>query len=42
MRATAPTRAAEPQAIDPWIRAALIEGTSGGSRPDEPDPWINT
>ena len=42
MRETAPAHVAEPEAVDPWIRAALIEGTSRGFSPDEPDPWINT
>ncbi len=42
MRETAAAYSAEPRAIDPWIRAALTEGTSRGSSPDEPDPWINT
>ena len=42
MRETAPAHAAEPEAIDPWIRAALTEGTSRGVGSDEPDPWINT
>jgi hypothetical protein len=42
MRTTAPTPAARPDPVDPWIRAARIEGAAGGSGPDDPDAWINT
>jgi hypothetical protein len=34
----APT-AAEP--LDPWRRAALLEGVSRGIGPEVPEPWIN-
>jgi hypothetical protein len=34
---------AAPEAVDPWRRAALLEGVGRGSTPGEdPDPWINT
>jgi len=46
MRDTSPRLAAPVVAIDPWLRAAMLEGVARdvyGSRPtDEPDPWINT
>ena len=45
MRDTAPPLATQPEAIDPWLRAAMLEGTSRqvyGSRPPEPEPWLNT
>jgi hypothetical protein len=46
MRDTAPPLAAPVPAIDPWLRAAMLEGVTRdvyGSRPsDKPDPWINT
>lgn len=28
-------------AVDPWQRAALLEGVSRESDPDVPDSWIN-
>ena len=42
MRATAP--AAAPRAsLDPWQRAAILEGVERDCRrPMLPDPWINT
>jgi hypothetical protein len=46
MRDTAPTLAAPVEAVDPWLRAAMLEGVArdiyGSPPPDEPDPWINT
>ena len=45
MRDTAPSLAAPAEAVDPWLRAAVLEGVSrdiGSRPPDEPDPWINT
>ena len=45
MRDTAPPLAAQPQAVDPWLRAAMLEGTSRqiyGSPPHEPESWLNT
>jgi hypothetical protein len=45
MRDTAPPLATPSESIDPWLRAAMLEGVSrdiGSRPPDEPDPWINT
>jgi hypothetical protein len=45
MRDTAPPLATPGESIDPWLRAAMLEGVSrdiGSRPPDEPDPWINT
>jgi hypothetical protein len=42
MRATAPAAAPVAEAIDPWRRAALMEGVSRDQPDDMPDPWINT
>jgi hypothetical protein len=42
MRATAPVPAAPSEAIDPWRRAAILEGVSREHAADMPDPWINT
>ncbi|HEV3095003.1 MAG TPA: hypothetical protein VGY30_10875 [Solirubrobacteraceae bacterium] len=45
MRDTAPPVAPAPDPLDPWLRAAMLEGVSRqiyGSRPPEPDPWLNT
>jgi hypothetical protein len=43
MRATAPAPAAADDELDPWRRAALLEGVSRAeSWADVPDPWINT
>jgi hypothetical protein len=42
MRATAPSLVPQAQEIDPWVRAALIEGVSAGSGRDLHHPWINT
>jgi hypothetical protein len=29
------------ETLDPWRRAALLEGVSRGSRDERPEPWIN-
>jgi hypothetical protein len=42
MRDTAPPLAAPRESIDPWLRAAMLEGVAREGRGDEPDPWINT
>lgn len=46
MRDTAPPTAPRPQAIDPWLRAAMLEAVSrdmyGSRPPDEREPWLNT
>jgi hypothetical protein len=42
MRDTAPRLAAPAESVDPWLRAAMLEGVSRDGRSDEPDPWINT
>lgn len=42
MRDTAPPQAPPPQAIDPWLRAAMLEAVSRESSDDERDPWLNT
>jgi hypothetical protein len=42
MRDTAPRLAQPVHQIDPWLRAAMLEGVAREGRSDEPDPWINT
>jgi hypothetical protein len=46
MRDTAPRVAPASEAVDPWLRAAMLEGVTrdvyGSRPPDELDPWINT
>jgi hypothetical protein len=42
MRATAPVASESVQGVDPWRRAAILEGVERGRADDEPDPWINT
>ncbi len=46
MRDTAPPTAPPAQGVDPWTRAAMLEGVErgiyGSHPPGEPDPWINT
>lgn len=37
MRETAPAPAPPPERVDPWLRAALHEGT--GREATEPGPW---
>lgn len=41
-RATAPVLAAPPAAIDPWRRAATIEGVERDPGSAAANPWINT
>ncbi|HEY4895013.1 MAG TPA: hypothetical protein VII01_02900 [Solirubrobacteraceae bacterium] len=42
MRATAAPAAAADQALDPWARAAILEGVARAPGTEIPDPWINT
>jgi hypothetical protein len=42
MRDTAPSPADPPDRLDPWRRAALIEGVGRELGNDDRDPWINT
>ncbi len=42
MRDTAPRLAAVSEGVDPWLRAAMLEGVSREGQSDEPNPWINT
>jgi hypothetical protein len=42
MRQTAPAPPADPQAPQPWLRAAILEGVMREDYGDEPQPWINT
>jgi hypothetical protein len=42
MRDTAPRTAPPGHGVDPWLRAAMLEGVGRADRGDEPDPWINT
>jgi hypothetical protein len=42
MRDTAPRIAPVTEGMDPWLRAAILEGVAREGRSDEPDPWINT
>jgi hypothetical protein len=46
MRDTAPPTAPAAEGVDPWLRAAMLEGVSrdiyGSRPPDEPEPWLNT
>jgi hypothetical protein len=37
LRDTTPPLAAAPERTNPWLRAALLEGT--GREPSEPSPW---
>lgn len=37
LRETAPPPATDPPRMNPWQRAALLEGV--GREPDEPSPW---
>jgi hypothetical protein len=41
MRATAPAATGGQEHLDPWRRAALIEGVSREPSNDDRDPWIN-
>jgi hypothetical protein len=42
MRATAPVVIATQEHVDPWTRAALVEGVARGEEGDDRNPWINT
>jgi hypothetical protein len=42
MRDTAPRMAPPVEQMDPWTRAAMLEGVAREGLADEPDPWINT
>jgi hypothetical protein len=42
MRATAPAPTTVVQSIDPWQRAAILEGVSREPEDDLVHPWINT
>jgi len=42
IRDTTPRRAPSAEGVDPWLRAAMLEGVAREGRSDEPDPWINT
>lgn len=42
MRDTAPPLAPAPDALDPWLRAAMLEGAARQAAVDEPEPWLNT
>jgi hypothetical protein len=42
MRDTAPPPATPREDMDPWLRAAMLEGVGRTHRDDQPDPWINT
>jgi hypothetical protein len=42
MRDTAPRTAPPAERVDPWLRAAMLEGVAREGRGDEPDPWVNT
>jgi hypothetical protein len=40
MRATArPSTAPAPDAVDPWSRAAIVEGVERGAQAELRDPW---
>ncbi|MGH2912019.1 MAG: hypothetical protein ACRDJ3_06040 [Solirubrobacteraceae bacterium] len=42
MRDTAPPLASPTGGVDPWLRAAMLEGVAREGQRDEPNPWINT
>ena len=42
MRDTAPRLAPPTEHLDPWTRAAMLEGVARTGLGDEPDPWLNT
>jgi hypothetical protein len=42
MRDTAPPTAPSGESVDPWLRAAILEGVSREDQSGELDPWINT
>jgi hypothetical protein len=39
---TAPRTGRPEGAVDPWLRAAILEGVGRGESPDAYEPWINT
>jgi hypothetical protein len=39
---TAPAPMSGGEALDPWMRAAILEGVTRGEHEDVPHPWINT
>jgi len=41
-RDTAPPPAPASAAVDPWLRAAMLEGTTRQAPGDESEPWLNT
>jgi hypothetical protein len=42
MRDTAPRTAPGAEGIDPWLRAAMLEGVGRADSVEDRDPWINT
>jgi hypothetical protein len=42
MRDTAPQLAPPIEHLDPWTRAAMLEGVARTGLGDERDPWLNT
>lgn len=42
MRDTAPRTTPPVEGVDPWLRAAMLEGIGRADRADIPNPWINT
>jgi hypothetical protein len=42
MRDTAPQLTPPAEHLDPWTRAAMLEGVARTGLGDEPDPWLNT
>ncbi len=43
MRDTVPRRAPQTESVDPWLRAAMLEGISREDRSTADfDPWINS
>jgi hypothetical protein len=42
MRDTAARPARPIEHLDPWLRAAMLEGVTRAGQLDELDPWINT
>jgi hypothetical protein len=42
IRDTAPQLAPPTEHLDPWTRAAMLEGVARTGPGDEPDPWLNT
>jgi hypothetical protein len=42
MRDTTPQLTPPLELLDPWTRAAMLEGVARTGLGDEPDPWLNT